>query len=214
MFKEIILNINLLFFSFSYVWAFHKTISDHLDFRDRIRKVESVLSLILRIFGYKSMFQKKKTLAFVVFSIFLFLFTIGFVGYFYLFYVFVDYNYIGDLLDIIRLCITSFIFLLLPLFLFTSLDTFILCYFPDDIFSDVKDKKIKNKLKKNEIFVKNSKFEFWLEIIWIFSLIDLLTLILTFGYSGIWLFCVLIGFILIFCAIWLRVIQSKIDKNI
>lgn len=215
----ILLNVNLLFFSFSYAWVFGRVLNSPLDFKNRIKNAEAVISRVIPRRLYNSPYKKKNPLPSILFTALLFVLTLIFVLYIYRFYHFAGGYYKGSIFDVIHLCITAFIFLIIPLFIPPLFNSFMYGYFPKDVFNyfeggvpsglKVKEAVAVRKGLKNENRIKQVKFEFWIELIWIIVLIIFLDLILTWRFTHSWWIYVVFLFICLVIAVLVRKIKFK-----
>jgi hypothetical protein len=114
---DLLLNMNLLFFSISFAWAFSKIADPPFEFRKRIKAFENLFS--------KERSKKLKEIRTSILSfVILISFTVLLVVYFFMFNNFVSDKYDDRFWDVARLVCTPFIFLILPLFLSQMLVNF------------------------------------------------------------------------------------------
>ncbi len=216
---NILLSVNLLFFSFSYAWVFGRVLNSPLDFKNRIKKAEAFVSRLIPRKLYNSPYEKKNPAPSILFTALLFVLTFIFVLYIYRFYHFAGGYYKGTIFDVIHLCVTAFIFLIIPLFIPPVFTSFMYGYFPTDVLNyfeggissglKVKEAIAVRKGLKNENWIKRVKFEFWIQLIWIIALIIFLDLILTRRFTPSWWIYLVLLFICFVIAVLVRKIKFK-----
>jgi hypothetical protein len=223
----ILLNVNILLFSFSYVFVFNRILNSPLDFKNKVRKAEAFIARLIPNKFYKSFYKKEKLIPGAAFTGLLFLLTFTLIFYTYRFYNIAGRFYSGNIFDVIHLCVTAFIFLIIPLFIPSIFDALMYGYFPDDILnyiegsssSGIKVKEVITLRKelKNEQWTNKVKFEFWLNLIWIIALIILLDFILTWRFTSIWWIYLILLIICLIVAILVRRIMTNkhllLDNN-
>jgi len=189
---DLLMNINLLFFSISFAWAFSKIAETPFEFRKRIKAFENIFS---KERSKKIKEIKTSILSFVI----LISFTVLLVVYFFMFNNFVSDRYDDKFWYVARLVCTPFIFLIIPLFLPSMLDNFFSGFFP---------KETGNFDKKS---IESHKFSFAFDWIWILGLLTLLTLFVSWEVNIVWLaFLVLSLVLLLIVAKLLSTKRSKV----
>ena len=192
---EILININMLFFSFSLVQIFLKLTKDPY-FLDK------------RIYFLNNMFNKNNLLSIkvekkgiwvnILFFSVIVLFVVFMITYFTIFYYFVIENFDDRFWYIFRLICTPFVFIIMPYFLPNILKSLIIGFFPND-----EEKFDRKKIKINKI-------NFILNWIYVFEIILFLTLFISWETNIIWLSLLII--LLLFFFIIFRIINLKKSK--
>ena len=183
---DLLMNINLLFFSISYAWAFSRITELPYLFRKRINAIENIFSMKKNKSSHnKQVENKEQVIVSLWFFILLISFTILMVSYFIMFYQFALNNYDDRLWYVFRLVCTPFIFLILPLFLPSMLHNFFSGFFPKE--TDNFDRKS----------IKSHKFSFAFDWIWILGLLTVLTLFLSWEVNIIWLAFLVVSLVLL-----------------
>lgn len=189
---DLLMNMNLLFFSISFAWAFSKIADPPFEFRKRIKAFENIFS---KERSKKIKEIKTSILSFVI----LISFTVLLVVYFFMFNNFVLDKYDDRVWYVARLVCTPFIFLILPLFLPSMLDNFFSGFFP---------KETGNFDKKS---IESHRFSFAFDWIWFLVWLTLLTLFVSWRVNIVWLaFLVLSLILLLIVAKLLSTKRSKI----
>ena len=215
----ILLNVNLLFFSLSYALVFSRVLNSPLDFKNRIKKAEAFISRLIPRKLYNTPYKKENPIPSAIFTALLFILTFIFVLYIYRFYHFAGGYYKGNIFDVIHLGVTAFIFLIIPLFIPSIFTSFMYGFFPKDVLNyfeggvssglKIKEAVAVRKGLKNENWIAQVKFEFWIELIWIIALIIFLDLILTWRFTHSWWIYLVLLFICLVIAILIRKIKFK-----
>jgi hypothetical protein len=210
----LLLNVNVLFFTVSYALVFSRILNSTLDFKNKVRKAEAFIARIIPNKLYESFYKKERLFPSFAFTGLLFILTVILVFYIYRFYNIAGRFYSGNIFDIIHLCITAFLFLIIPLFIPSIFYAFMYGYFPNDILdyiegsssSGIKVKEVVALRKglKNEQWTNKVKFEFWLNLIWIIGLIVLLDFILTWRFATIWWIYLILLILCLIIAILVR----------
>ena len=191
-FIEVLININMLFFSFSLIQIFYRLCNEPYLFDKRIYFLNSIFNKKKTI---STKAEKKGIWVNIVFFIVTILFVIFMVTYFTIFYNFVIRNFDDRFWYVFRLVCTPFIFILLPYFLPNILKNLIIGFFPNDI-GEIDRYKIKLK-----------KLDFILNWIYVIEIILLLTLFTSWEVNIIWLSLLIILLVLFF--IIFRIISLK-----
>ena len=190
---DLLMNINLLFFSISFAWAFSKIAEPPFQFRKRIKAFENIFS--------KERSKKIKEIKTSILSfVMLISFTVLLVVYFFMFNNFVSDSYDDRFWYVARLVCTPFIFLMIPLFLPQVLGNFFSGFFP---------KETGNFDKKS---IESRKFSFAFDWIWILGLLTLLTLFVSWEVNIVWLAFLVLSLVLLL--IVAKLLSTKRSKAV
>ena len=199
---SILLNINLLFFTFSYALAVSKIAGNDFKFRQRIKALEGIFSLIKR--GKKSEKKidekKRKFIESISFFIVLISFTILTVFYLIMFYDFILNNYDERFWYVFRLICTPFVFLIIPLFLPSILENLLYGFFKYEFG------------KKNTTNPTIYRYSFAFDWIWILIIMTMLTLFVSWEVDIVWLGLLILELVLLI--IIAKIFSSKRSKLI
>ena len=190
---DLLMNMNLLFFSISFAWAFGKIANPPFEFRKRIKAFENIFS---KERSKKIKEIKTSILSFVI----LISFTVLLVVYFFMFNNFVLDRYDGRFWYVARLVCTPFIFLIIPLFLPSMLVNF---------FSGFLPKEAGNFEKKS---IKSHKFSFAFDWIWFLGLLTLLTLFVSWEVNILWLAFLVLSLVLLLVVA--KLLSAKRSKDV
>jgi len=192
---EILININMLFFSFGLVQIFYKLTKDPYFLDKRIYFLNNIFNkntlLSIKV-------EKKGILANIVFFSVIIIFVVFMITYFTIFYYFVIENFDDRFWYIFRLICTPFAFIIIPYFLPNLLKSLIIGFFPNDV-EEFDRKKI-----------KINKIDFILNWIYFLGVILYLTLFISWETNIIWLSLLII--LLLFFFIIFRLINLKKSK--
>jgi len=190
---DLLMNMNMLFFSISFAWAFSKIANPPFEFRKRIKAFENIFS---KERSNKIKEIKTSILSFVI----LISFTVLLVVYFFMFNNFISDKYDDRFWYVARLVCTPFIFLVLPLFLPSMLDNF---------FSEFLPKGTGNFEKKS---IESHKFSFAFDWIWFLGLLTLLTLFVSWEVNIVWLAFLVLSLVLLL--IVAKLLGAKRSKSV
>lgn len=199
---SLLLNINLLFFTFSYALAFSKIAGNDFKFRQRIKAFESIFSLLKP--GKKSENKidekKRKFIESISFFIVLISFTILTVFYFLMFYNFIINNYDDGFWYVFRLICTPFVFLIIPLFLPSILENLLYGFFKYEFG------------KSNTTNPTLYRYSFAFDWIWVLIILTILTIFISWEVDIIWLGLLILEFVLLI--VIAKIFSSKRSKLI
>ena len=190
---DLLMNMNMLFFSISFAWAFSKIANPPFEFRKSIKAFENIFS---KERSNKIKEIKTSILSFVI----LISFTVLLVVYFFMFNNFISDKYDDRFWYVARLVCTPFIFLVLPLFLPSMLDNF---------FSEFLPKGTGNFEKKS---IESHKFSFAFDWIWFLGLLTLLTLFVSWEVNIVWLAFLVLSLVLLL--IVAKLLGAKRSKSV
>ena len=192
---EILININMLFFSFSLVQIFFKLTKDPYFLDKRIYFLNNIFNknnlLSIKV-------EKKGIWVNILFFSVIVLFVVFMITYFTIFYYFVIENFDDRFWYIFRLICTPFVFIIMPYFLPNILKNLIIGFFPND-----EEKFDRKKIKINKI-------NFILNWIYVLEIILFLTLFINWETNIIWLILLII--LLLFFFMIFRIINLKKSK--
>jgi hypothetical protein len=182
-FIEILININMLIFSFSLVQIFIKLTNEPYLLEKRIY-------FLFNIFNKKNISLKKnekKNEIWINIGFFLniLIFTIIMISYFIIFYQFIIQNFDDRFWYVFRLICTPFMFIILPYFLPRILNNLLYGFFPKNL--DEFDRK---KIKLNKI-------DYILNWIYFGLIIIILTIFISWEQNIIWLSLLILSLIII-----------------
>jgi hypothetical protein len=199
---SLLLNINLLFFSFSFAIAFSKISGNDFKFRQRIKALESIFSFSSTGKKSKSKIDenKRKFIESVSFFIVLISFTILTVFYLIMFYDYILNNYDDRFWYVFRLIFSPFVFLIIPLFLPSILENFLYGFFKYEFG------------KTNTTNPNLYKYSFAFDWIWVLILLTILTLFVSWEVDIVWLGLLIIELVLLI--IIGKIFSSKRSKLI
>jgi hypothetical protein len=199
---SLLLNINLLFFTFSYALAFSKIAGNDFKFRYRIKALEGIFSLVKRDkkSDKKIDEKKRKLVESVSFFMVLISFTILTVFYLIMFYDFILNNYDDRFWYVFRLICTPFVFLIIPLFLPSMLENLLYGFFKYEFG------------KKNTRNPTLYRYGFAFDWIWVIIILTILTLFVSWEIDIVWLSLMILELILLI--IIAKIFNSKKSKLI
>jgi len=199
---SLLLNINLLFYSFSFALAFSKIAGSDFKFRQRIKAFESIFSLLKS--GKKSENKidekKRKFIESISFFIVLISFTILTVFYFLMFYDFILNNYDDRFWYVFRLICAPFVFLIIPLFLPSILENLLYGFFKYEFG------------KSNTTNPTLYRYSFAFDWIWVLIILTILTIFISWEVDIIWLGLLILEFVLLI--VIAKIFSSKRSKLI
>jgi len=199
---SLLLNINLLFFSFSYALAISKISGNDFKFRQRIKALESIFSLFKSVKKSENKIDenKRKFIESISFFIILISFTILTVFYFLMFYDFILNNYDDRFWYVFRLIFTPFVFLIIPLFLPSILENLLYGFFKYEFG------------KSNTANPKLYRYSFAFDWIWVLVILTILSLFVSWEVDIVWLSLLILELILLI--IIAKIFSSKKSKLI
>ena len=177
---NLLLNLNLLFLSFSLALAYYNINKNKFNFRKRFDSIEKIFSF------NKNLKNKKIIYADISFFITTIIFTIIMIVYFMVFYYYIFENYDNRFWYVFRLIISPFVFLIIPSFLPSILENLFYGFFPNEF-------SMTNK--GNTTYYK---YRFIFDWIWVFGLLTILTLFVSWESDIVWLSLLILELILLF----------------
>jgi hypothetical protein len=192
-FVNVLMDINLLFFSFSFIFYFIKINDEPYYLFKRLTSLKN-------IFYLKKLKTKEEKWNNILFFVVLTIFTLLMISYFCLFNIYVLENYDDRFWYIFRLSFTPIIFLILPVFFPKILENLIFGFFPKDVENF-------DRLK-----IKRNKYDFIMNWLFFIGILIGLTLLISWEINIIWLSFLIISIIILL--VLSRITSSKFFNDI